>query len=438
MSRLKWIKKLFGKKEDSSVETGLREINFEDLPAWLDTRSQKISSRVEEDVSDLLRELEASLLALKESNSRLAEAKVEGDFDIRAVKRAKSNRENVIKQVKMLIDKIRVKENRDFKALENFYGAATQSLDTCLENMNQSFRYTRGVFSEESKEVSESLASLGKVFNEFGEVILASKKEMDSVEAARSDTNKIQELSASIAAEELEFESRNQRIQALKAETFEASQVLENFRKGAAWQSLQNLQSEFTAAREKLRKAETGLSSLVLPLSGHLSRIKKLHESGRYTLKPEVKKQLDICLEAPLHVNPSFFPELQKIFEDNALDMQTQKKEKALLQVKAALSNFPERKKEYLEALQESEAKKDELEGSDTRKLVELEHREAELMSRTSSLEEDIEESEKKLTALREDLEHRREKLLASISLIDSGVHVNFPSPVYGGRHEFS
>ena len=432
---MKWIKKLFGKKEDSREETGFKEINFEDLPAWLDIRSQKISSQVEKDVPDLLKELEVSLLALKESNSRLSEAKVEGDFDIRIVKRAKSNRENVTKQVTMLIDKIRVQEDRDFRTLESFYGAATQSLDTCLEHMNRSFRYTRGVFPEESKEVSESLASLGKAFNELGEVILGNKKEMDAVEAAYSDANRIEELFASIAAEKLELEFKNQRIQTLNSESSGVSQALEDFRKGAAWQRLQNLQSEFTVAREKLKKAETGLNSLVLPLSGHLSRIKKLHESSRYTLKPEVKKELEICLEDPVHVNPSFFPELQKIFEDNSLDMQAQKKEKALLQVKTAISSFPERNKEYLEALQQFEAKKAEIESLDTGKLVELEHKEAELLSRTRSLEEDIEDSKKKLSALREELEHQKEKFLASLSLIDSNLHVNFPSPVSGGRH---
>lgn len=417
---MKWIKKLFGKKEDSSEETGLKEINFEDLPSRLDVRSQKISSRVEKDVSGLLKELGVSLLALKEGNSSLAEAKVEGDFDIRVVKRAKSNRENVTKQVTMLIDKIRVPENRDFKSLESFYGSAAQSLGTCLENMNQSFRYIRGVFPEESKEVSESLANLGKVFNELKEVILVNKKEMDSIEAAYSEVTGIQELSASIAAEELEFESQTRKIQALRAEASGANQALEDFKKGALWQSLQNLQAEFSAAKEKLRKAEAGLSSLVLPLSGHLSRIKKLHESGRYTLNPEVKRQLEICLEDPIHVDPSFFPKLQNVFEDNALDMQAQKKEKALLQVKTTISVFPERKKEYLEVLQEYETKKAEIESSDTGKLVELEHKEAEIFSRTRSLEEDIEDSEKKLVALREELEHRKEKLLASINLIGS------------------
>ena len=423
---MKWIKKLFGRKEDSSEKTDFKEISFEDLPTWLDTRSQKISSRVEEDISGLLREFEVSLSALNESNTRLAEARVEGNFDIRAVKRAKSNRENVTKQVTMLIDKIKMQENRDFRALESFYAAATQSLDTCLENMNRSFRYTRVVFPEESKEVSESLANLGKVFNELREVILTNKKEIDAIEAAYSNIDEVEELSASIAANELEFESRIQKVQALKAEASGASQALKDFRKGAAWQNLQKLQAEFTETTEKLRKAEAGLSSLILPLSGHLSRIKKLHESGRYTLKPEIKKQLDICLENPIQVAPSFFPELQKIFEDNTLDMQAQKKEKALLQVKAAISGFPERKNEYLEALQEFETKKAEIEGSDTGKLTELEHKEAELLSRISLFEEDIQDSEKKLAALREELEQRKENLLASISLTDSGIKVNF------------
>ena len=423
---MKWIKKFFRKKEGSSEEIGFKEIDFEDLPAWLDASFQKISSGIEKDVSGLLKELEASLSELKESNSRLAEAKVEGDFDIRAVKRAKSNRENVAKQVTMLIDKIRVPENTDFRALREFYEAAAQNLDTCLEHMDRSFKYTRGVFPQESKEVSENLASLGYFFNKLRETILENKREIDAIEAAYSDQGKIKELSASIVTEKLELESRNRRIQALKDETSSASQALEDFRKGDVWQSLQSRQEEFAAAGDRLKKAEAGLSSLILPLSGHLSRIKKLHESGRYTLKPEVKKQLDICLENPINVDSSFFPELQKIFEDDALDMQAQKKEKALLQVKTAISNFSEKNNEYLEVLKEFEAKKAEIAGSNTGKLAEFEHKEAELLNRTRLLEEDIENSEKKLAVLREELENRKEKLISSINLIDSSVRVNF------------
>lgn len=423
---MKFIKKLFGKKEGSSEGTGLREIDFEDLPAWLDNNYQKISSGMEKDISGLLRELEVSLSRLKESTSRLVEAKVEGDFDIRAVKRAKSNRENVTKQVSMLIDKIKVQENKDFRALKGFYETSVQNIDSCLEHMNQSFKYTRGVFPQESKEVSENLASLGQIFNELRKAILENKREMEAIETAFSDIKVIQDLSASMVTEKLELESKNRKIQALRDEASRASQALEEFRKGDTWQNLQSMQEEFNAVRNRLKKTESGLTSLVLPLSGHLSRIKKLHESGRYTLNSEVKKQLDICLEDPIHLDPSFFPELQKVFEDNALDMQTQKKEKALQQVINAISVFPERKKEYLEVLQEFEEKKAELAGSDTGKLVMLEHKETELLNRTCLLEEDIKDSEKKQVALREELDSKEKQLLFSINLVDSSVKVHF------------
>ena len=423
---MNWIKKLFGKKEDSGEETGFKEIDFEDLPAWLDDSYQKVSSGMERDVSGLFRKLEAALLELKESNSRLAEAKVEGDFDVRAVKRAKSNRENVTKQVAALIDKINVQEDTDFKTVESFYEAAVQNLEICLENMDRSFKYTRSIFPQESKDVSESLSRLGRAFKELRGAILENKGEMEAIESAYSEMREIRDLSTSIAAEELELESRKRKIQALKDEIARASQTLEEFRKGDAWKSLQSLQEEFNTANSRLKKAEANLSSLVLPLSGHLSRIRKLHESSRYTLKPDVKHQLDICLENPTRVDPAFFPELQKVFEDKALDMQTQKKEKALQQVRTLISNFPERKKEYLEALQEFEAKKAEISKADSERPVELEHKETELIGRTRLLEVDIENSEKKLAVLRGEMQNKREKLLSSVNLINSGVRLNF------------
>ena len=168
------------------------------------------------------------------------------------------------------------------------------------------------------------------------------------------------------------------------------------------------------------------MSFVPLSLSSYLSKIKKLHESGRYNLKPEVKQQLYICLEDPINVAPSFFPELQKIFEDPTLEMQTQKKNKALIQVKAAISDFSERNKNYLKVLQEFEAKRTEIVEFDTGTLVALEHKEKELQNRSRLLEEDIKNSEKKLAFLIDELENKKKKLFASINIIDSYVKLHF------------
>ena len=423
---MKWIKKLFGKQESSHEKTISSEVSFDELPALLEESSKKISSEIEKDVSVLFRKLEVAISELKESNARLLEAKVEGDFDIRAVKRAKSNRENVTKQVGVFVDRLGVLENTDFRTLKGFHEAAVQNLDTCLEHMNQSFRYTRAVFPQESKDVTESLGRLGAVLNELRGTIRGHKQEMEAIEAASTGMKKIQELSASIEAENRELESKKRKTQALRDEISSTGQALEEFKQGEAWQNMQSLQRELDMARDRLKKAETGLNSLFLPFSGNLSKIKKLHESSRYTLKPEVKQQLDICLEAPVNLDTSFFPELLKIFEDPALDIQTQKKEKTLAQVRSAFSGFEEKKKEYVTAQKAFEAKKTELAGLENGKLAGLETQEVKLIARARLLEEEIESSEKKLTVLREELKSKEEKLQSSVAVIDSSVKVQF------------
>lgn len=400
------------------------EVSFDGLPAWLEESSQKISSEIEKDVSGLFKELEAAVSELKENNFRLQDAKVEGDFDIRVVKRAKSNRENVTKQVGVFIDKFAIPGNADFRVLIGFHGAAVQNLNTCLEHMSQSFRYTKVVFPQESKDVTESLGRLGHILNELKETIQSHKREMDAIETASKGIKEVRELSASIAAEDLELQSRNRKIQTLRDEIARTGKALEEFKQGEAWQKLQSLQEELAASRDRLKKAETGLTSLVLPFSGNLSRIKKLHESGRYTLKPEVKQQLDICLEAPVNLDSSFFPELQKVFEDPSLDIQPQKKEKALAQIRSAASGFEERKKEYIEARKAFEAKNSELASLDTGEPAGLEHKEMELLARARLLEEEVKSSEKKLVALKEELKSKEEELQTSIAVIDSSVKI--------------
>ncbi len=419
---LKWIKKIFGKNESSPAEVVSTELGFEELPSWLDARFLKLSSEIETEASGIFRDIEASLADIRECNARLAEAQAMGDFDVRAVKRAKSNRENMMKQVGILLDKIRVPGAADVRTLSDFQGKAMQSLDSCLENMSRSFRYTRVVFPPESKEVTDSLARLGQVLKALQGVLEGHKKELEATEAAFANIKEIKDLSSSVESEEKGIELKRKKIQALESEIVGVGQALEEFRKGETWQSYQNLQKEVAAAEGLVKKAESGLTSLVLPLSNNLSRLKKLHETGRYTLKPEVKQQVEICLVDPTAADPAFFRELQKILEDNALDLKSPKKEKALAQAKAAESGLELRKKEYLEAVQVLEEKKKELSRLDTGKLAELEHKEAELQDRARLLKEEIENSEKKLTVLKEELEFRKEELVKNVAVIDSSV----------------
>jgi hypothetical protein len=62
----------------------------------------------------------------------------------------------------------------------------------------------------------------------------------------------------------------------------------------------------------------------------------------------------------------------------------------------------------------------------DTGKIVAFERKEEELRNRARSLEEDIENSEKKLIYLIDELDNKRKQLFASINLIDRYVKLHF------------
>lgn len=423
---MSWIKKVFGIKESSREESVSEKISFDDLPEWIDTGFRNLSSIIEKDASKLFKELETSLEELKESNNMLMEAQVVGDFDLRAVKRAKSNRENMMKQVSILMDKIPVPEIGDVRELERYNETSLQALNSCMEHMGQSLMYTKAVFSEESKDVTDSLAELGRGLQNLRNLISRHKKELDALEAASANSQKIKEFSNSIKTEEQEIEAKKTRIQNLKNELSENGLALEAFRQGETWQRFQSLQEELTGIESRLKQVESVLISLILPLSNTFSRLQKLHEAGRYTLKPEVKKQIDICLEKPEKLDPGFFQELQNVLEDKALDMQPQKKEKALMQIQTAISGFETRKKEFLEVTEALAVKKREISSLDTGKLAELEHRKTEIENKIKFMEEELEQSGKKLETLKEELKDKKGKLQTDISTIDSKLELTY------------
>lgn len=423
---MKWIKKLFGKKENSPAEAVEKEISIGELPAWLKAGYQKISEEISEDTVLIFRDLEASRLEIKESSEKLFGANVIGDFDVRAVKRAKSNRENVVKQVDILLEKTSVPNARDIQSLREFYENAAQNLDTCVENMARSIRYTGAVYPKEVKEITDSLGKYGTILRGLQGSLKAHSREIEAYERISESLKAFRALSASIEPEEREILQKREKIQTLESEIKKARQARETFEQSEEWKHYRTLETELADANSRVKKAEAVLAALVLPLSSNLSRLKKLHETGRYTLKPEILKQLDTCQENPTEADSAFFQELQKLFEDPALGLKAQKKEKALAQADTAARAFDARKNEWQETVQVLKEKKTELEKLDMGRLEELQQKETKLRDKSRLAGEELELSRKKKENLDAELEKEKEELREKVLLINNNVKLVF------------
>ena len=190
---MKWIDRIFGNKE-SRQET----ISLEQLPQWLDSKFRKISEETSGEVSSIFPEIQKTLLKIKNSTAELENTKPEGRFHLKMVKIATSNRDNMAKQVKMLLENIIIPKDKDVKTIIAFHESGMQTLGVCLENMMKSYQYTKLVYFEESKNVIADVNSLGRLLNQLIEPINSKKLLLDALDRSQELVLIIRNITADI------------------------------------------------------------------------------------------------------------------------------------------------------------------------------------------------------------------------------------------------
>lgn len=418
---MKLIDRLFGKRQ-----TPPSVITFDELPEWLESRSRMISEEMGKDVSSLYSEIKEALSAIKESTTTLEEAMPEGRFHLKMVKVAASNRDNMSKQVRMLLDNIDIPKATDIAAIMAFHENAVQTLTVCLENMMKSYQYTKLVYFEESKELIAKVNTLGRLLNQLIEPIDNKRNVLDALNTARSTIQNIKNINLEIGSNEKTLQENEGKIVHLKKELLEKEKALTQLKESEQWEQYIKSREELISLETDARKKEDDLRSLILPLNKALSRIKQLSDSGRYTLAPEIKEGLNSCLSGQINVNPGFFPEFRKIVESGVLNLTTEKTDKILEQTKLILTSLDSLKTEYQAITQDIEKQKDKISGlKEADEEVELEKRIAGLKDKITALEKELELSRNHVESLMRDIESKRLELQRCVSVIDSRMKIS-------------
>jgi hypothetical protein len=418
---LKWIDRLFGKKEGFSPE-----ITLDELPGWLESRSQKISGEISKYASSLYSHIESTLGEIKESTASLEEAELEGRFHLKMVKIATSNRDNMVKQVRMLLENITIPKSTDVATVVGFHDSAVQTLTVCLENMMKSYQYTKLVFLEESKQVIADVNALGRLLNQLIEPIKNQKNVLEAFEKVKLAIQNIKKTTLDIELGEKTIKENQEKIVHLKKEIEEKQKVLTLLRDSENWKQYTKYREDLILLENNARKKETEINSIILPLNKGLGRLKQLSDSGRYTLKPQSRDDLNLCLKDPKYANPEFFAEFQNIVESGILNLTPEKTNKILEQIKFAISSFGETKKEYHAIVIDIERKKDDISGLNIgREEKELTEKNALLQEKLIALENKVEISKNHLVSLRQALESTKQELQQNISVIDSKIRIS-------------
>ncbi len=418
---MKWIDRLFGKRQTSPSV-----ITFDDLPEWLESRSRKISEEMGGEASSLYSGIGEALSAIKESTAVLEDATPEGRFHLKMVKVATSNRDNMSKQVRMLLENINIPQATDIAAIMAFHENAIQTLTVCLENMMKSYQYTKLVYFEESKELITKVNTLGRLLNQLIEPIDNKRNVLDALNTARTTIQNIKNINLEIGSNEKTLQENEGKIVLLKKELHEQEKALTQLKESEPWKEHIKSREELISLETDARKNEADLRSLILPLHKALGRLKQLSDGGRYTLAPEIKEGLNSCLSGQINVNPGFFAEFRKIVESGILNLTTEKTNKILEQTKLIAASLDSLKKEYLALTQDIEKQKEKISGLKAAdEEAELEKRIAGLKDKITALEKELELSRNRVESLKRDIESKRLELQQNVSVIDSRIRIS-------------
>lgn len=417
---MNWIGRLFGKKEESPSQ-----ITFDELPEWLEARSQKISEGIGRQASSLYSDIEEALREIKESTALLEEAEPEGRFHLKMVKLATSNRDNMARQVRMLLENITTPRATDVVTIVGFHENAIQTLTVCLENMTKSCQYTKLVFLEDSKKVIADVNALGRLLNRLIEPINNHKKVLVALENAKGLIQNIKNITSDIESKEKVIKENEDKIALLKKESEERQKALALLRDSEPWKQYTEYKDELILLENNARKKESEIKGIVSPLNKALSRLKQLSDSGRHVLKPESKESLNLCLTDTTKVNPGFFVEFNDIVKSGVLNLTSEKTDKILEQTRLVASSLDSSKKEYHALVMDIERKKNEISAMDiAHEEAKLTKIIADLQEKRTALEKELESSKERLVYLKHDIELKRQELQQCVTVIDSRIRI--------------
>lgn len=417
---MSWIEKIFGKKVPDPIE-----IRFDELPKWLSSSRDKLSHG--KHAESVYSDIEEALRGIEKSASELEKTEPEGRFHLKMVKVASSNRDNMVKQVRLLLTNINIPKTTDIKTVIEFHENGIQTLTICLENMMKSYQYTKMVFFQDSKNVIVKVNELGRLLNQLVEPIGGNKKVLVTFDNAEKSVLNITNLISRIEDHKKTTIELEKKVDYKKKNIELDSENLVRISGSEQWKQYLNSKSELVDLENIAMDAESDINTLLVPLNKPLQRLKQLNDARKYELSPAFKKDLQSFLTYPKSTSSEFLIDIQNIIQKDTIAFNPEKRKKILEQIEYSVSKIGEFMKEYQTIASRISAKKDEIaKMSIVIEEADISERISMLQDDLASVEKELELSKKLLVSLEESIALEKNQLQQTVYSIDNRKSIVF------------
>ncbi|HIE31916.1 MAG TPA: hypothetical protein EYP67_05995 [Methanosarcinales archaeon] len=421
---MKWLKKIIGRENRQETT----EIAFHKLEDW-------VADKLKADLDDFSRSAALIFAEIEDTAEQLVrdigtlETAEPPEMPPRALKVGLAARDNIIKQINMLIEKINTPE-MDYSAIREFYATADTNLETTLEKSVKSHHSARYLFPKEVGEVVSDVRDVRKLLNKLKLLIDEKEDQIGNLDEISGTIQSIIDIQDDITERNSRIRNAGSELNDFRHESDEHAARLEKLSESAEWSSFVKLETELKQACEERDDIETSVMELFMPLNKAFKRMKKQDASERRTLSAKQKKLLDMCLENPIEMDAAdvtdFMTDVYKLLENDVLGLKDRKREKAIGQTKQIMDSFASKKDAHRVISSQIRKIEDQISGltiSETKTTLEREL--AAKNERIARIEQEIENLRGNLKIRGKELEDQKNNLSSAVNSIKT-VHIIF------------
>lgn len=331
---MKLIKKLFGQKVIAPTSISLE---LGELPEWMEARSENIFSRLHHHIRQKYEEIEVALGDLGESKEHLNDTNTVDEAYEQIAKAGISNKDNVVKNIGIIIDRTIIPQDATISAANEFYTSTKSGLKTLIGNTMRSQQYAKALFPEEYRGIMDDLSHLESLLDELVAPINEVQDKLDAYNRLKEGVGTIGQYQQKIVENETLIPDLEAKYVSLENELHNLESKLEDVVKSEEFAKAHELEKQVDTLEGSLSDMDSNVKSMFAPLSKALSRMEKQDASGRYKMSPKSKEILLAIKDNPISIRGTdinvFLGEIRARMEDGTLGLKQQKMNNTIKQL---------------------------------------------------------------------------------------------------------
>ncbi|MEA1909281.1 MAG: hypothetical protein U9N43_09700 [Euryarchaeota archaeon] len=342
---LKWLNKIIGKETRQETPT----IAFHEVENW-------VADELKADLGEFFKSAARVFAEIGEAKEQLVrdirmfETVEPPEMPPRVLKVGLAARDNIIKQINMLIDKIN-SPSMDYSAIREFYVTTNTNLENMLEKSVKSHHSAKYLFPKEVGVVISDVRDVKKLLTKLKLLIDENEDLIGTFSEISGVIQSITDLQDTIVEHNLRIGSAGSELEGFQHTSDKCAVRLEQLSGSAEWDSFVKLETEVKQARDERDTIETSVIEMFMPLNKAFKRMEKQDTSGRHTLSAKQKESLDMSLKNPIEMDAAdvtdFMIDVCKLLDDDILGLKDRKRDKATSQTKQIMDSFASKKDAY-------------------------------------------------------------------------------------------